>query len=200
MNSNGTPWRRAEGGGRLSVAEALRGCDRWIAPLRSEPHDAGWSSSVARRAHNPKVAGSNPAPATKRRPWQIERSARAFCVVQARLLTDLLTGRVMASASVHQHRGPRARRRQRRSHTADPHLARQPGHLGSAPRGRSERAHPCHRRRHPALPHRLRRAPRRAHDLSVARQRAIAQPIGRTFSMQMPSSLPMKGPHGSHAT
>ncbi len=27
--------------------------------------DAGWSSSVARRAHNPKVAGSNPAPATK---------------------------------------------------------------------------------------------------------------------------------------
>ena len=24
---------------------------------------AGWSSSVARRAHNPKVAGSNPAPA-----------------------------------------------------------------------------------------------------------------------------------------
>jgi len=27
--------------------------------------DAGWSSSVARRAHNPEVAGSNPAPATK---------------------------------------------------------------------------------------------------------------------------------------
>ena len=26
---------------------------------------AGWSSSVARRAHNPKVVGSNPAPATK---------------------------------------------------------------------------------------------------------------------------------------
>ena len=25
---------------------------------------AGWSSSEARRAHNPKVAGSNPAPAT----------------------------------------------------------------------------------------------------------------------------------------
>jgi hypothetical protein len=28
---------------------------------------AGWSSLVARRAHNPKVAGSNPAPATKRK-------------------------------------------------------------------------------------------------------------------------------------
>src|SRR5690606_38671574 len=27
---------------------------------------AGWSSLVARRAHNPKVVGSNPAPATKK--------------------------------------------------------------------------------------------------------------------------------------
>ena len=27
-------------------------------------YDAGWSSLVARRAHNPKVVGSNPAPAT----------------------------------------------------------------------------------------------------------------------------------------
>jgi hypothetical protein len=27
--------------------------------------DAGWSSSVARRAHNPKVIGSNPVPATQ---------------------------------------------------------------------------------------------------------------------------------------
>ena len=26
--------------------------------------DAGWSSSVARRAHNPEAAGSNPVPAT----------------------------------------------------------------------------------------------------------------------------------------
>ena len=26
--------------------------------------DAGWSSLEARRAHNPKAAGSNPAPAT----------------------------------------------------------------------------------------------------------------------------------------
>src|SRR3954471_6676376 len=30
--------------------------------------DAGWSSSVARWAHNPEVAGSNPAPATHRDP------------------------------------------------------------------------------------------------------------------------------------
>ena len=30
----------------------------------SAPYDAGWSSLVARRAHNPKVGGSNPPPAT----------------------------------------------------------------------------------------------------------------------------------------
>jgi hypothetical protein len=31
----------------------------------SHHHNAGWSSSVARWAHNPEVAGSNPAPATR---------------------------------------------------------------------------------------------------------------------------------------
>src|SRR3954452_14325302 len=35
---------------------------------------AGWSSPVARQAHNLKVAGSNPAPATNKRP----ASERAF--------------------------------------------------------------------------------------------------------------------------
>ena len=39
--------------------------------------DAGWSSLVARRAHNPKVAGSNPAPAT------IETSGRRALVHRA---------------------------------------------------------------------------------------------------------------------
>ena len=33
--------------------------------LSGKSVDAGWSSLVARRAHNPKVVGSNPAPATK---------------------------------------------------------------------------------------------------------------------------------------
>jgi hypothetical protein len=34
-------------------------------PLRFRYHAfAGWSSLVARRAHNPKVVGSNPTPAT----------------------------------------------------------------------------------------------------------------------------------------
>ncbi len=33
-------------------------------PIIRVPIVAGWSSLVARRAHNPKVVGSNPAPAT----------------------------------------------------------------------------------------------------------------------------------------
>ena len=32
--------------------------------LRAKSHDAGWSSPVARQAHNLKVLGSNPSPAT----------------------------------------------------------------------------------------------------------------------------------------
>jgi hypothetical protein len=38
-------------------------------PTYSGFTDAGWSSSVARWAHNPEVAGSNPAPATTFRRW-----------------------------------------------------------------------------------------------------------------------------------
>ena len=36
--------------------------------------DAGWSSLVARQAHNLKVAGSNPAPATKSKTLTKEHS------------------------------------------------------------------------------------------------------------------------------
>ena len=39
--------------------------------------DAGWSSQVARRAHNPEVAGSNPAPALKK-----ALLSRAFCFLR----------------------------------------------------------------------------------------------------------------------
>ena len=42
---------------------------------------AGWSSPVARRAHNPKVAGSNPAPATKEMPGQARSLDRACGVL-----------------------------------------------------------------------------------------------------------------------
>ena len=37
---------------------------RRVSSDKMEIRNAGWSSLVARRAHNPKVVGSNPAPAT----------------------------------------------------------------------------------------------------------------------------------------
>jgi hypothetical protein len=45
--------------------------------------DAGWSSPVARQAHNLKVVGSNPTPATRphpRRPWLAQRRNGAVIV------------------------------------------------------------------------------------------------------------------------
>ena len=41
--------------------------------------DAGWSSLAARRAHNPKVTGSNPVPATKRINKKPNSQGWAFC-------------------------------------------------------------------------------------------------------------------------
>jgi hypothetical protein len=49
-------------------APALQAGGRRFDPVsahHSYKNIAGWSSTVARRAHNPKVAGSNPVPATK---------------------------------------------------------------------------------------------------------------------------------------
>ena len=67
----------------IGVASSRRGADLarngWVTYARAIPSavlrsrdslDAGWSSSVARRAHNPEVAGSNPAPATR---WRSDR-------------------------------------------------------------------------------------------------------------------------------
>ena len=61
----------------LADAQDLKSCGRWdrtgSIPVLGTIMDkvypsaidiAGWSSLVARRAHNPKVVGSNPAPAT----------------------------------------------------------------------------------------------------------------------------------------
>ena len=45
--------------------------------------DAGWSSLAARRAHNPKVVGSNPAPATKF--YTLSPFLRAFCFFELRI-------------------------------------------------------------------------------------------------------------------
>ena len=64
-------WRLALRHHSRRPADPRRGACAFPAPLdgpltaaRFVRRDAGWSSQVARRAHNPKVAGSNPAPAT----------------------------------------------------------------------------------------------------------------------------------------
>jgi hypothetical protein len=50
----------APGAPRFASGPVLKNLD-----ARFQNGDAGWSSPVARQAHNLKVAGSNPAPATK---------------------------------------------------------------------------------------------------------------------------------------
>src|SRR3546814_1027746 len=47
--------------------------------------DAGWSSPVARQAHNLKVVGSNPTPATNKKA-RVPMGSRAFCLPNARRL------------------------------------------------------------------------------------------------------------------
>ena len=44
--------------------------------------DAGWSSSVARWAHNPEVVGSNPAPATSKKSTKGSSREGPFCIPQ----------------------------------------------------------------------------------------------------------------------
>src|SRR5436309_11405290 len=46
------------------IAREILGWTEWLWYHYGSASDAGWSSPVARWAHNPKVAGSNPAPAT----------------------------------------------------------------------------------------------------------------------------------------
>src|SRR5580693_10025723 len=77
------PDRLAGTSGGLSAGSAVICFGRrefiWL-----ENTDAGWSSSVARWAHNPEVAGSNPAPATKfagQRPLPIMEGAFCMCRV-----------------------------------------------------------------------------------------------------------------------
>ena len=47
--------------------------------------DAGWSSPVARQAHNLKVVGSNPAPATNSKTRPRERAGFFVCAVESRV-------------------------------------------------------------------------------------------------------------------
>ena len=64
-------------------------------PTSSFCINAGWSSSVARRAHNPKVVGSNPAPAIVGSVAQlVEQWIEAPCV-----------GGSIPSRAIHYHSG-----------------------------------------------------------------------------------------------
>src|SRR6185312_11298142 len=58
---------------------ANQACKKPATPLNFADSDAGWSSLAARRAHNPKVAGSNPAPATRSFLMQESLLVRLFC-------------------------------------------------------------------------------------------------------------------------
>src|SRR5699024_5393678 len=51
-----------QGEGKISLDRGRSLC--YTNRVPNKQNIAGWSSSVARRAHNPKVVGSNPAPAT----------------------------------------------------------------------------------------------------------------------------------------
>ena len=64
------------------------------AVIRLRHNGAGWSSSVARWAHNPEVAGSNPVPATERRRPGSSR-IRAFVVCANACAGDTGEGRVV---------------------------------------------------------------------------------------------------------
>ena len=48
----------------LENREVVRAAQGFESLFLRQLNIAGWSSSVARRAHNPKVVGSNPTPAT----------------------------------------------------------------------------------------------------------------------------------------
>ena len=59
------------------IAGTINYCCRAVSP---EEFGAGWSSPVARQAHNLKVVGSNPTPATKYRIDKPQLLVGAFCL------------------------------------------------------------------------------------------------------------------------
>ena len=87
----------------LAILATLRAAVRPCGPSVRPPYrldnmvDAGWSSPVARQAHNLKVTGSNPVPATKhhKRPPQSPLACGAFCFGA----TSLFQGNGMRSKS-----------------------------------------------------------------------------------------------------
>ena len=71
----GLPAGGGQGGGDVLYTPPLR-----LFLQQCEGHDAGWSSPVARQAHNLKVIGSNPIPATNLiGPWRYTVRVLSFC-------------------------------------------------------------------------------------------------------------------------
>jgi hypothetical protein len=64
-----------------------------IIPLQPQQKQCGMEQLVARRAHNPKVVGSSPAPATKQKP-QVERF-EVFCCFRSLWCGDKTPARVL---------------------------------------------------------------------------------------------------------
>ena len=55
---------------------------------------AGWSSLVARRAHNPKVTGSNPVPATTNNIKGLDNKSKPFLFVKCFLFPALFPAQI----------------------------------------------------------------------------------------------------------
>ena len=59
---------------------------------------AGWSSPVAHQAHNLKVAGSNPAPATNPNLWNLRSFRMSMEIRMFRLFPGSISGRLGRSS------------------------------------------------------------------------------------------------------
>jgi sulfide:quinone oxidoreductase len=83
------------------------GVDRglWLAYI-PPPRDAGWSSPVARQAHNLKVTGSNPVPATIKGPILTDRAFNASAAAAFNRVLRPAQGRKPVSLSPHSHFAP----------------------------------------------------------------------------------------------
>ena len=79
---------------RHAPQDRLHDGPRDLIGARIRASDAGWSSQVARRAHNPEVAGSNPAPAIDKAP--ANAGALSFCTTRRRL--DYVVSRLAPAA------------------------------------------------------------------------------------------------------
>ena len=62
-----------------------------VYPGPPEKHDAGWSSLVARWAHNPKVTGSNPVPATNICGDVAQLAERLICIQEVAGSTPVIS-------------------------------------------------------------------------------------------------------------